>query len=180
MELTAGSVILSWDDVDSGLPSRSITSVLSQRRKLPIYPQQLSYLTSWCGLGADDNGWTLFDVFVTASTLIESTYLFPKVIESDQRPIGIDAILCLHRTEPWIIEVYNSSIALTARGIAKNIASVDELNTRAVRKTSVNDNVVRSLDSRTLNKTSAYWGAYAQSTRTWLKVRSETLLVMCS
>jgi hypothetical protein len=128
--------------------------------------------------GADDNGWTLFDVFVMSANLSRSTYVFPKTtVDSSGKQTGWDAILCVHRVEPWVVEVFNSTDASLALRIVAKAESVDRINQGGKRRKAVGDGVLRTFDSKTAMKTSAFWAAYVQSTRTWFKVR---YLLICT
>lgn len=86
----------------------------------------------------------MFDVFVRTLVWEEGSLRWtPVYFEVEQQYFGVDAIACIQRVEPWLIEVYNSSGIISATRIVQGVASLDDLTgDNAKRKSAVSGNVV--------------------------------------
>ena len=130
-------------------------------------------------LGDSGDGWTIFDVFLmrcyailpSATGFVEQCQSFPLVVPvlSDIPPIGYDAVACVHRIDPWIIEVRNSSRVVTVTGVVEKGGSLNDVNFgSSKRKTAVDPSIEQTLRSR--NKKTEFYYMYVFSTYTELKV----------
>ena len=85
---------------------------------------------------------------------------------------GYDGVACVQRTEPWIIEVYNSSDSVAATNVPGRGGNLDgnlgSLTSKSKRIGSQTTNSTRKLSSK--GKANAYFVARSSSTYAWLEV----------
>ena len=68
--------------------------------------------------------------------------------------IGYDAAVCLELYEPWIVEVYNSSVGFpSSMRIVDKAAEIKDLNTQQVKEKRIGKPVSNPLVKRALNST---------------------------
>ena len=86
--------------------------------------------------------------------------------------IGHEVAVCIHRTEPWIIEVSNSTRFPQIVNVLGRLSDADNsfLDSGSLTNPGGLDarSVIKILSSQ--DKYPAYLGAYTSSTREWLKV----------
>ena len=134
-------------------------------------------------LGGSGKGWTIAEIFYlrvrneeaspSSTFSVTSPDLWRGVPDPTSR-IGHELALCIHRTEPWLIEVLNSTRSVEIVGVLGNAASADDPSARKGRLVAGGGHdtggVGRILTSQKLNKTNVYVGAYASSTNVWIGV----------
>ena len=89
--------------------------------------------------------------------------------------LGYEAIGCVHRTEAWVSEVYNSSLLISTVRVLGKGANIDDFRasghkdqTKLRRDDISGEDAVRVLSSK--QKLDAFVGAYSSSTNAWLGV----------
>lgn len=118
------------------------------------------------------NGWTIFDVFlmrVYPNSMMSSPDFPVRSSDWSGELLGLDAVACVHRIEPWLVEVYNSTRTLTTVRILKKSASVDEYESSGRRAQGLGG-LQRSLYS--FNKSAAIFAAFDASSKLWQSVRA--------
>ncbi|TFK43069.1 hypothetical protein BDQ12DRAFT_596142 [Crucibulum laeve] len=130
---------------------------------------------------ADGKGWiTLESVLIRLNTSYAPEGKFPVLSESSvpdvngtATHIGYDAAICLELYEPWVVEVYNSSVSVpSSLRIVEKAASISDMNTdRLTEKIDgprlSDSNVKRQLNST--NLVGVYTSAHQNSVNQILK-----------
>ena len=159
--------------LDNELEGRIVASYLTDDGAYST--SQVNSLTNILIAGDSGGGWTVFDVFLMRlnNTRLSNPDELPVSSESPSTNItyAYDGVACVQHTEPWIIEVYNSSDSVAATNVLGRGGNLDgnlgSLTSKSKRIGSQTTNSTRKLSSK--GKANAYFGAYS-STYAWLEV----------